>query len=293
MSKFISSAVNYSETNILKTKILSIILESYNEKILLNDSVKLNLDNTTAKYIIPNNNKKYYMLIVNKSDITKNNINNQYKILYFFPYNNDNPNDFYVEIDSNKTNFTKNNYLFEGYMYVADGQNTFLISDILAIDSIIVNCDYSLRYSLLNKIIRDKKNYLNNLNGHLNINIHSMFEINNEDDRANELFNIFKNNFIFKNDINSIEYIDEKSLIKTQNIIFDEKSSTTQDKIISKTKYIDVYNVYNVNTNDFEGILYIKTIKDSKKLYELTLENSQIILQCLYNHTFKKWQIIN
>lgn len=293
MSKFISSAVNYSETNILKTKILSIILESYNEKILLNDSVKLNLDNTTAKYIIPNNNKKYYMLIVNKSDITKNNINNQYKILYFFPYNNDNPNDFYVEIDSNKTNFTKNNYLFEGYMYVADGQNTFLISDILAIDSIIVNCDYSLRYSLLNKIIRDKKNYLNNLNGHLNINIHSMFEINNEDDRSNELFNIFKNNFIFKNDINSIEYIDEKSLIKTQNIIFDEKSSTTQDKIISKTKYIDVYNVYNVNTNDFEGILYIKTIKDSKKLYELTLENSQIILKCLYNHNFKKWQIIN
>lgn len=288
MSRFMSSAVNYSETNVLKSKFLSVILESYNEHILLNDSVKLNLDVNT-KYIIPNNNVKYFMLIINKSDITPNNINNKYKICYFFT-NDSTSNihtDFYVEIDNNKTNFTNNNYLFEGYLYSKDNQNTFLISDILAIDSDVVKCDYSLRYSLIHKIISTQNLY--NLNGHLNINIHSMFEIT-ELGREDELFNIFKHNFIFKESINSIEYIEEKSLKKLQKIMFKETESKKVSKTIYKTKYIDVYNVNNIDTNDNEGILYIKTIKDSKKLYNICQD--KIVLTCIFNEQFKKWQMV-
>jgi hypothetical protein len=287
MSKFISSAVNYSETTLLKTKILSIILESYNQEILLNNSVKLNLD-TSSKYFIPNNDVKYYMLIVNKNDITSNNTNNKYKICYFFTNKQSNIHtDFYVEIDNHKTNFTKNNYLFEGYLY----SNTFLISDILAIDSKIITCDYSLRYSLINKIITNQN--LNNLNGHLNINIHSIFQINdNDNSNVNDIFNIFKNNFVFKNDIKSIEYVYEKSLQKNQQNIFIESENSKQLKNISRTKYIDVYNVKNINNNDIEGILYIKTISDSKKLYSLLSNNDTIVLTCIFNQVFKKWQVL-
>lgn len=290
MSHFISSSVNYSETHILKSNFLSIILESYNEHILLNDSIKLNLD-MNSKYIIPNNNVKYFMLIINKSDITPNNINNKYKICYFFTNNltSNTKSDFYVEIDNNKTNFTKNNYLFEGYLYSKDNQNTFLISDILAIDSSVVKCDYSLRYSLIHKIISTQN--LVNLNGHLSINIHSMFEITESGRSDDELFNIFKHNFIFKDSINSIEYIEEKSLKKLQKIIFsDETDSKKISKTIYKTKYIDVYDVKNIDTNDNEGILYIKTIKDSKKLYDICRD--KIVLTCTFNHKFKKWQIV-
>lgn len=290
MSHFISSSVNYSETQVLKNNFLSVILESYNEHILLNDSVKLNLD-VNSKYIIPNNNVKYFMLIINKSDITPNNINNKYKICYFFT-NNSTSNihtDFYVEIDNNKTNFTKNNYLFEGYLYSKDNQNTFLISDILAIDSSIVKCDYSLRYSLIHKIISSQS--LDNLNGHLSINIHSMFEVTELGRSDKELFNIFKHNFIFKESINSIEYIEEKSLKKLQMIILgNEKDCKKTLKTIYKTKYIDVYEVNNIDTNDNEGILYIKTIKDSKKLYDICQD--KIILMCTFNEKFNKWQIV-
>lgn len=295
MSKFISSAVNYSETQLLKTKNLSIILESYNQEILLNDSIKLNL-NTDSKYMIPNNNMKYYMLIVNKSDITPNNINNKYKICYFFTLNNSNNNtDFYVEIDNDKCNFTRKNYLFEGYLYKNNSSSkTFLISDVLAIDSVIVKCEYSLRYSLINKIMLNQ--HLDDLNGHLNINIHSVFDINLETNNTNELFNIFKHNFIFKDEINSIEYIEEKCLKKTQSLMYSSQNDSTVLKFISKTKYIDVYNVYNIYSNDHEGILYIKTINDSKKIQQLARQfglNEKITLPCVFNEKFKKWQFID
>lgn len=288
MSRFINSAVNYSETNVLKMKHLSNILKLYNEYILLNNSKNI-IDN--VKYIIPNNNVKYYLLIMNKSDITPSTINNKYKICYFFTNHDSNIyTDFYVEIDNDKTDFTKKNYLFEGYMY----DKTFLITDILAINSEIITCDYSLRYSLIYKIISQQD--LKNLNGHLTINIHSIFQIQNDDNdnQINQLFNIFKNNFIFKNDIDFIEYINEKSLKKTQKDMCNLNFSVSIPilKRIYKTKYIDVYTVKNIETNDNENILYIKTIDDSKQMYKLLQDIDYLEIKCVYNKNFKKWQPI-
>ena len=291
MSKFINSSVNYSETDLLKTKYLSNILELYNQQIIAHSKT---LINNSKKYIIPNNNIKYYLLIVNKNDITPNGINNKYKMCYFFPHNNDgNPynTDFYVEIDNYKTTFTKNNYLFEGYLY-SDGTSgkTFLITDVLAIDSTIIKCDYSLRYSLINKIMFNQN--LNNLNGHLSINIHSIFDIDGIDGdiQTSQLFNIFKNNFIFKKEINAIEYVDEHSLKKNNQI--NQNDVLPEKKRITKGKYIDVYIVHNIQTNNTEDILYVKSLNDSRKLRELIRESNFIELTCKYNHQFKKWEAI-
>jgi len=302
MSKFINSSVNYSETDVLKSKYLSSILELYNQYILT--STKSLVDHH-IKYIIPNNNNKYYLFIINKNAITANNINSKYKICYFFPDNNvvnihnlekNVISDFYMEIDINKTKFDKNNYLFEGYLYNttinATNTKTFLVTDILAIDSNIVNCNYSLRYSLINQILLCQN--LNNLNGHFNIGIHSVFDINNEqsdlDVQVNQLFEMFSNNFIFKEEINSIEYIDEVSLKKTNKILKINKKQAK--KRISKGKYIDVYNVFNIDTNNHENILYVKTLSDSKKLIQMLESKEYIELECIYNTSFKKWQPI-
>jgi len=302
MSKFINSSVNYSETDVLKSKYLSSILELYNQYILT--STKSLVDHN-IKYIIPNNNNKYYLFIINKNAITANNINSKYKICYFFPDNNvvnihnlekNVISDFYMEIDINKTKFDKNNYLFEGYLYNttinATNTKTFLVTDILAIDSNIVNCNYSLRYSLINQILLCQN--LNNLNGHFNIGIHSVFDINNEqsdlDVQVNQLFEMFSNNFIFKEEINSIEYIDEVSLKKTNKILKINKKQAK--KRISKGKYIDVYNVFNIDTNNHENILYVKTLSDSKKLIQMLESKDYIELECIYNTSFKKWQPI-
>lgn len=287
MSKFLNNSVQYCETEVFKIKHLSKILKLYNEYILI--SSNNSIDNK-SKYIIPNNSNKYYMLITNKSeDLSK------YKVLYFFPdqYNhvtNLNKNllsDFYVEIDSNKVSFDKNSYLFEGYFY--NNNTNFLISDILAIDESIISCDYSLRYSLVNKIILNQVDKLYNLNGSLSINIHSIFTLCKENEKL--LFNIFKNNFIFKSEINCIEYIDEKSLKKTRcinNIISEE---LIELKKIYKEKYIDVYKVCNIITNNNEGILFLKTINTSKKMRTLFNCNSNeyIEISCKFNLHFNKW----
>lgn len=290
MSKFITSSVNYSETNVLKTKYLSNILELYNQEILA-ESRKL-VDNV-QQYIIPNNNKKYYLLIMNKNDITPNNINLKYKICYFFPENAENTiSDFYVEIDNYKINFPNSNYLFEGYLYHANDQKHFLISDILAIDSKIIKCDYSLRYSLIYKLIGNQQ--LTNLNGHLNINIHSIFDLNSDsydlDIQASQLFNIFKNNFIFKDEISSIEYVNDVSFKKRTEVL--QTNDLKGQKVITKGKYIDVYHVFNRETNNNEGILYIKGLKESKYLQNLFSNSDSTKIMCQFNHNFKKWQPI-
>lgn len=295
MSKFIASSVNYSETNLLKTKYLSNILELYNQEVITESKT---LVNNNQQYIIPNNNNKYYLFIVNKNDITSNNMNTKYKICYFFPSETTQTNnnltqhsksDFYVEVDNYKTSFSNNNYLFEGYLY---NQNTFLITDVLAIDSKLIKCDYSLRYALIHKLIHHQK--LDNLNGHLTIGIHSVFELDttlyDKNVQTSQLLNVFQNNFIFKNEISSIEYVTEVSLKKTNDIL--DSKYNNDVKIIKKSKYTDVYNVFNISTNNSEGILYVKGIKESKYVRKL-LENVDFVqIECSFNNNFKKWEPI-
>lgn len=284
MSKFLNTSSSFSEIQVFKKKYLHNTLELYNEYILLSDDKSI--DNK-IKYIIPNNSNKYYMLVA---------VLGKYTILYFFPdqyniVNNLNKHiltDFFVEIDSNKALFTKNNYLFEGYFY--NNNNEFLITDILSVDSEIVKCSYSLRYSLINKIMDNK--HLHNLNGNLNINIHSIFNEENDMSRINELFTVFKNNFIYKNEINSIEYVDENSLKKTK-LLKQSNTDSIEIKEIHKGKYVDVYNVNNSETNNHEGILYIKTISTSKKLRGLFTYKNTLYLKCKFNFHFNKWYTVD
>lgn len=296
MSKFIASSVNYSETELLKSKYLSNILELYNRYII---SSSKSLINKGQKYIIPNNNRKYYLLIINKNDITPNNMNSKYKICYFFPDNNtDNSNnadslldkhtmsDFYVEIDSNKTRFDKSVYLFEGYLY-GDVSKCYLITDVLSIDNKIITVPYSVRFNIMNQIFSNQN--LTNLNGHLSINIHSVFDVdtNDIDIQSEQIFYMFKNNFMFKEEINSLEFIEENTLIKNNKIT--KRNDNLEIKRITKGKYIDVYNVSNIETNNSEGILYVKSLSDSRKLKKLFEGKEYIDIKCKFNAHFKKW----
>jgi hypothetical protein len=289
MSKFITSSANYSEANLLKSKLLKPILEEYN-KILINGNNNNFAKTFDKQMFIPNNNKKYYLFVVNKSAISDTQKSN-YKILYFFPnkVQDENVNlleknlssDFFMEIDSIQ-NFNKSCYLFEGYLY-NNGTN-FLVTDILAIDNQIMNCDYVFRLNTLNDIIG---NGINNINCHMNISIHPVFPVNETETEIDTLFYIFKNNFVYANEINSIEYLYTESHIKTQKIQKHENEIKT--KTVKKTKYSDVFKVYNTNSGDEEGILYIKNIVISKKIRELTKDIDTVILNCEYNHYFFKW----
>lgn len=284
---FISKCVNYSQCFVLKNKMLQPLLQMYNDFLLKqkssNENFCLNKDVNTglsSEFIIPNNNIKYYLFITNKSKLETS--REKYNTLYFFPdINNKQDNkltDFYLEIDEK----FKEEYLFEGYLYKkADNKLSFLITDILIINNQPVVSEYAIRLTILNEIIMGIN--LFDLNNHLSINLHPVFQKSNEN-----LIKIFKNNFIFKTDICSIELVN--NFTKTRYI--DTQDLPDMDKIIEIGKYSDVYNVYDIMTNNYIGILYIKGLKESKIMKNLLLNKNKVVLRCKFNNEFKKWEPI-
>ena len=292
---FLNKSVNYSQTALLKSSILAPLLKNYNEFLLQSKgkSVVLNQDVNTGisyDYIIPNNNKKYYLLVTKKSQLEQTNTN--YNILYFFPDSyqcnlvkdeNELSKDFYLEID----NTFKNDFLLEGYLYKQDDKYEYLLTDILVKNNNVINVAYELRMTLLNEILLEiTREKLKQLNNHMTINIHPIFDMENEN-----LISIFKKNFIYKNEICSIERISkfEKTRYIEQAFISTNKIASST-KNITTTNYTDVYNVYNYTSNNFEGILYVKGISQSKHMKELFKQNKILHLECTYNTKFFKWQ---
>lgn len=295
---FINKSVNYSLTKYLKTNILLPLLESYNNFLLnkntLNNNNTFNKDINTGvslHYLIPNNNIKYFLLVTNKNKLEQ--VKDNYNIFYFFPDNQsvktyeDNNNikntinDFYLEVD-NKFN---DEYLFEGYLYKSNDDNDkyhFLLTDILIKNKNVIDLEYNLRYIMLNEILN--KCVLKELNNYVTINIHQIFDKYNEN-----LIKVFHDNFIYKNDLCCIENIEN---FKKQRFLKSIHKNEIETKIIEFGKYTDVYNVYNTNSNNLEGILYIKGINESKQIKKLFKSNCRINLICKYNTNFSKWQPI-
>ena len=300
---FLKKNVNYS-----KIKVLLNSIEKTGEFSIGKDTNK----EISYDYLIPNN-KKYYLLITKKQLLEQQ----KYDILHFFPDHNEllenRSFDFYLKIDY----FFDDEFLLEGYLYKSDDKYEYLLTDILVRNNEIVNVSFELRYSLLNEIIqkigREKLMYLNN---HMTINIHPVF-----DDENQNLVKIFKNNFIYNSQIQCLEkvcnfikrrYIDNKHIdnkhiedkhnkhIDNKHIedkhnkhIEDKHNKHIDNKHIEKGKYTDVYNVYNYETNNFEGILYIKGISESKKM-KLLFNNTyiKVKINCIWNRVFSKWQPI-
>lgn len=290
---FINKSANFSQANLLKSGVVKDLLTSYNKFYLsqTNSSCCLGKKN----YIVPNNSKKFYLLISHNSRIQKQ---ENFNLLYFFTdlltneiiqKNNLEKNiltDFFMEIN---LLFTKE-YLLEGYLYTdTDSSNIsnfhFLITDILFINEEIVNCDYTMRYALINEHFLPILQKLNRLNDHLTISIHPVFEESN-----GSIVKVFLNNFHFASQINSLEVV--SSFKKTRKILTGK--NTIEEKTISKTNLSDVYNVTNLSTNNHEGILYVKSLKISKELRNKfqNTQNDTFKLKCQFNTQFNKWEPI-
>lgn len=275
---FNNKNIDYSQTVLLKNKILKPILLNYN---LFLQKKEKDFSFEENQFIIPNNNKKYYCLIIHKSQLedTKENFN----ILYFFnePSNDNDVHDFFIE-----TNYLfSENILLEGYLYNYPNNSMFLTTDILFKNNEIVDVDYKFRYTLLNELFYPINLSLRNINNNITISIHAIFNNDNKN-----MINIFKNNFIFKNEICCIETINSFNKKRFLDDLNTEISN--QSKIIEKTTYTDVYDVYNDQTKEKEGILYVKGIKESKeiKLLFKNITGNRIVLMCQYNKKFNKWQ---
>lgn len=277
---FNNKNIDYSQTILLKNKILKPILTKYN---IFIQKKQNDFSFEENQFIIPNNNKKYYCLITQKSQLeeTKENFN----ILYFFnePSNDCDFHDFFIE-----TNYLfTENILIEGFLYNYPNNSLFLTTDILYKNNEILDVDYKFRYTLLNELFYPINLQLRNINNNITISIHAIFNNDNKN-----MIDIFKNNFIYKNEICCIETINNFN--KKRFLDDSSLEISNQYKLIEKTTYTDVYNVYNNETKEKEGILYVKGIKESKyiKLLFKNTNGNGIELMCQYNKKFNKWQPI-
>jgi len=295
-TRFLNKSVDYCEEYNIK-KSLCKYIEAYN-KYLYNYKTKINLnDNKDCEVSIPNNNKKFYLYIIKKND----NMKSCYT-LYFFPdknsklyFNNfllikNTIDDFFIECDIKLDNSF---YLLEGYLYGNAVKKHFLITDILFKDHQLIDCNYSSRLNMINELFFDKMPNLSNINNLLSIGVHNCIN--------NYLIKVFLNNFIWKHELICIETV--RNFEKQMQYLPDCDSpsskgdNTLQEpnycvKKICKSKVSDIYNVYNLETNDSEGLLYINTLKMSRHLLSLFKEHTELTLKCTFNTNFQKWQIV-
>lgn len=252
-------------------------------------------------HIVPNNGKKYYAFITDGSTAGNGGSTGgggRCNLFYLFPdsqtlkNNMDNKNeinhltDFFMEIDQR---FTKD-YLLEGYLYKSDhlyNRYTYLISDLLYVGDSAVEFDYTSRYVMLNETIGSIPKTLRYMNDHMTFGIHPVFTSDNEN-----IVKIFMNNFIFKQDITCVEHIYPPF---TKKLFMGGKKDNNPpaEKKIGRSQYPDVYHVYNTETGNGEGILYVKGVKESKYIKELfkQSQNPNVIHMCNYNTQFDKWQL--
>jgi len=174
-------------------------------------------------------------------------------------------------------------YLLEGYLYGSDEKKHFLITDILFKGNTLVECDYTNRLQMINDLFINKIDEMKNINNILSIGIHNSIN--------NYLLKVFLNNFIWKNELIGVEVV--RNFEKNQKFLNEQSEYTgTIQKVIRKSKTSDIYNVYNLITNDSEGLLYINTLKMSKHLNSLFKNNEQLTLNCCFNKNFQKWQVV-
>ena len=294
-TKFLNNSVNYSEEYMIK-KSLCKYIETYN-KYLYNYKTKTNLhDNKDCEVKIPNNNKKFFLYIVKKVENNKN-----CYTLYFFPDKNSKVyysnfllikntiDDFCIECD---ITFDDNSYLLEGYLYGDSNKKQFLITDILFRNNELIDNNFNGRMSLVHNLFFSKLHKMDNLNNLISIGIHHYV--------TNPLLKIFLNNFVWKSELicietvcnfeKTIKYLPDKEICKNNK---ESDVSVSSTKKIIKSKVSDIYNVYNIDTSDSEGILYISTLKMSKYLNNIFKENNELNLQCTFNKHFQKWAVIN
>jgi hypothetical protein len=166
-------------------------------------------------------------------------------------------------------------------MYGSDTQRTFQITDILAKNCVIINKTYKDRLDLLTETLEQIGGKLQNLNAFVSFKIHDkIFEYNTE----NSIFIGITDEYV--------EIIDGYKK-HTENPFIKEYKGKVINKTITSVFLPDVYNVFNVDTNEKEGILYVKTIKESKKLALLFKTESRLVLPCEFNEKFKRWQVYN
>ena len=165
-----------------------------------------------------------------------------------------------------------------------------LVHDMLSKGGKILRVEYPLRYNLLIETLGVDSI---KINSEYKIKVAIKFTAGSDrmvmdgTDGPSVDLDVFRKNFKYSCDyFLCISSSYEKKLVK-----WDIKSET-RDLVIRCGKKSEIYNVYTMETNECFGLLYIKTLKDSKYIRDLTQGQSEIVHSCKFNERFKKWQLV-
>jgi hypothetical protein len=152
-----------------------------------------------------------------------------------------------------------------------------LVTDYLMSNDTILEYSFKIRREILLKNFQYAFNTI--INDTISINIHKVLE-------NDKLIDIFKANFLYKDSLNCIEeVVDDFKKTRTLDTFVHEPKSM----IIEKSNITEIYNVFEMDTNNYQGVLYIKTLVQSKALRKMFLNNDKQVITCEYNTVFNKF----
>lgn len=286
--------LNFSENieryykNYIKDILYKIVKEEHEYKKDL-----VNVDEEGARFLLVTNGNKYYIWICKFSEnkFLNREEKDANKALIFI-FNRELQEEQWIIVPENVINWEySDEYLLEGYLY----DNEMYFSDILYPN---FKRGYIYRRDILKKILKEQTSrnmiYIREYRGEKDIilgKLINMIELKDEgvDETMKKI--LLKN---FKHKITEVteEIINGRELIKNT-IKKDMLEEKTEEKEIQKGNKIEIYNVYNVETKNNEGLLLVKTLKQSKQLNELFSDKVKTVkVKCKYDIKKKKWTLV-
>lgn len=246
-------------------------LAKYLEKI--NDT-KINdthVNGASAKYLLPisSRDNRYLVYIHSQSMLT----------YYYFYSEVDRHLDFCIESDS-RVEGLKGDIILRVCLFDSKGcdkdKKILMVQDILVKNSQVVKVSYNLRYLIVLDLVFDTLM-------HEKFHPKFKFRVSPQLEVGKTNLDVFFSNFKYK--LGGLGLMNDDSFQQIYYMIEDVPKVKTFR--IKKTEFTDVYNVYDLETDESNGLLYIKTLKDSKWLREQ--DQDVLEIDCIYNTRFDKW----
>lgn len=228
----------------------------------------------------------------NKGKIGENNLS------YIYIYNN--VLEYCIVANNNDINYEENvdEYLIEGYLFNNQKHFTNNSNNIYFGNLIFPYIDnFVEKLNILNNIFFQndlKYNYLTQDKGNpFDFKFNGILPFIFSDDPLYDLkMKLIFNNFKYSKNLNTKKTIYSNNQYEISEFYTNNKKEIKL-KYICFTKY-GIYSVYNIDNNNFEGYLYIKSAKNFNIIKKkIPNDNSiQIKCGCMFNLNFMKWEII-
>jgi hypothetical protein len=218
-------------------------------------------------------NQNYYNVLIYKEKLNQIFENNNFNYVKIFKIKISLPKKFYKGI------------LFDGIIFNENKKINFIVNDIIINNGKLVENGLTERHEELNDIL----NYINSPNFVFGIN--SFCDIETIKDLY---YNKIKNS---NYNIDGLVFIDQKNVNNIFKIYSNEQQSKQIYGFFNMTKYnlTDVYILECMNNDKLQkwGIARISNMKKSLFYQNIFKTKKSIVVKCIYNYKFRKWEPID